>query len=77
MKVIPGASLFYLLYWVMTFIHALHLTVAVILMLWLTVRVSRRHETMHDHVRLEVCTLYWHLVDVVWLFLWPLLYLIR
>lgn len=73
----PGAALFYLLYWLMTMFHALHMTAAVVLMLWLTVRVARGRETVHDHARVEVCALYWHLVDVVWLFLWPLLYLIR
>jgi len=72
-----GASLFYLLYWIMTMIHALHLTAAIVLMLWLAVRIRRGRENVHDHARLEVCTLYWHLVDVMWLFLWPLLYLIR
>jgi cytochrome c oxidase subunit 3 len=28
-------------------------------------------------VRVELCTLYWHLVDVVWIFLWPMLYLMH
>lgn len=74
---VPGGRLFYLLYWLMTGVHALHMTAAVVLMLWVSTRVARRRETAHDHTRLEVCALYWHMVDVVWLFLWPLLYLVR
>lgn len=74
---VPGARLFYVLYWLMTGVHALHLTAAVVLMLWVAGRVARRRETAPDHARLETCALYWHMVDVVWLFLWPLLYLVR
>lgn len=74
---LPGGSLFYLLYWLMTALHALHMTAAIVLMCWVALRVARRRETQYDHTRLEMSTLYWHLVDIVWLFLWPMLYLTR
>ena len=38
-------------------------------------RASRGFYTALHHTRLEMGTLYWHLVDLVWIFLWPLLYL--
>jgi len=70
-----GAELFFWLYWLMTAIHALHLAIgvgAVSLFAWATGR-QRRWADSH---RIEVLALYWHFVDVVWIFLYPLLYLI-
>jgi cytochrome c oxidase subunit 3 len=44
---------------------------------WLAVRARRGDFTPASHLALELGGLYWHLVDLVWIFLWPLLYLIR
>ncbi|MBV8882328.1 MAG: cytochrome c oxidase subunit 3 [Planctomycetaceae bacterium] len=62
------AQLFFLFYFVMTGIHALHLIIGIGLLGWLARRPRRAHA-------LEVGGLYWHFVDVVWIFLFPLLYL--
>jgi cytochrome c oxidase subunit 3 len=70
-----GANRFYTLYWVATGLHALHVTAGIGVLLWMMVRAARRAYTAERHVMLEMGTLYWHLVDVVWIFLWPLLYL--
>jgi cytochrome c oxidase subunit 3 len=69
-----GAELFFLLYWVMTALHALHLAIGVALLAafsWGTRRLSR----WATPDRVEVAGLYWHFVDLVWIVLYPLLYL--
>ena len=70
-----GAITFFTLYYLMTGLHALHVIAGLILIGWMLVRVRRRTVTPERYVALEMAGLYWHLVDVVWIFLWPLLYL--
>jgi cytochrome c oxidase subunit 3 len=70
-----GANRFYTLYWVMTGLHALHVTAGLIVLGWMSMRAARGAYSARHHTTLEMGTLYWHLVDVVWIFLWPLLYL--
>jgi cytochrome c oxidase subunit 3 len=70
-----GANRFYTMYWVMTGIHALHVTAGVCLLGWLVYRTATRHYTVERHAGLEMGTMYWHLVDIIWIFLWPILYL--
>jgi cytochrome c oxidase subunit 3 len=72
----PGhAEIFYYLYYVATGVHALHLTVAVGLVCWLMTRIYRRRASGAPEGVVEVVGLYWHFVDIVWVFLFPLLYL--
>jgi cytochrome c oxidase subunit 3 len=71
-----GAVLYFTLYYVLTGLHALHVTVGVGVIAWLLVRTRRGDFTRDSYVPLELGGLYWHLVDLVWIFLWPLLYLI-
>lgn len=70
-----GANRFFTMYWVMTGLHAVHVTAGIGVLGWLTFRAWRRFYTPEHHVGLEMGTLYWHLVDVIWIFLWPLMYL--
>jgi len=70
-----GANRFFTLYWVMTGFHALHVTGGVCVVSWMAARAWRGVYTPGVHARLVMGTLYWHLVDVIWIFLWPLLYL--
>jgi cytochrome c oxidase subunit 3 len=72
-----GAVLYFTLYYLLTGLHALHVTAGVCLLGWLAVRARRGDFTPASHIALELGGLYWHLVDLVWIFLWPLLYLIR
>jgi cytochrome c oxidase subunit III len=70
-----GLAVFYALYFMMTGLHALHVIAGITVLAWLAIRIRRRR-TRADHcTELELGGLYWHLVDVVWIFLWPLLYL--
>ncbi len=69
-----GYTLFLLLYYLGTGFHALHLTVGIILTSYAAVLSLRKNGV--SPIRLEVIALYWHFVDLVWIFLYPLLYLV-
>ena len=71
------AELFFVLYFIMTGVHALHLSIAVCLVTGLAFRAWRGAFTAEgrNHNAVEVIGLYWHLVDIVWIFLYPMLYL--
>jgi cytochrome c oxidase subunit 3 len=73
----PQAQIFWFLYWSMTGLHALHVTVGVVLlsiMAWM----GKRGRFSADYYNpVDVSALYWHFVDIVWIFLYPLLYLIN
>lgn len=69
-------KLFLAFYYIMTGIHAVHLTVAVGLIAVLAVLAFRGHYAGGHFAPVEVAGLYWHFVDVIWLFLLPLLYLV-
>jgi cytochrome c oxidase subunit III len=63
------------LYWFMTALHALHVIAGMIMLAAVAVGCARRRYGTERHVAVENVGLYWHLVDVVWIFLWPLFYL--
>jgi cytochrome c oxidase subunit 3 len=69
--------LFFGLYFVMTGLHAVHVLIGVGLMIALACAAWRGWFTRRYHTPLEVGGLYWHFVDIVWIFLFPLLYLVR
>lgn len=74
----PVTRLFMDLYLVATSLHAVHVTIGICLLLWLSVRVGSRHIPLPSRaVLVEAPILYWHLVDVIWVFLYPALYLAR
>jgi cytochrome c oxidase subunit III len=71
-----GARLFFLLYFVMTGAHALHLLIGIFLVLMVMTAVARGRQSTRHAKTVEITGLYWHLVDIVWIFLYPLLYLV-
>jgi len=73
----PGARIFFTLYYVMTGLHALHVIGGIALLAALAWSTHRGRWTAGYHTPLELGGMYWHFVDVVWLFLWPLFYLLR
>ncbi len=73
----PGASLFFSLYYLLTALHALHVLAGLTALALVAYSVHRKPDASHNAIRVELTALYWHLVDVVWIFLWPILYLIR
>lgn len=70
-----GLAQFWTLYYVMTGIHAIHVTVGLGVLAVLLARVSRGTIAPPAVHPLELGAIYWHLVDLVWIFLWPLFYL--
>jgi cytochrome c oxidase subunit III len=68
---------FVFLYFAMTGLHAIHLTVGVTLVAILIVLAWRRTFSAVYHTPVEVIGLYWHLIDIIWVFLFPLFYLVE
>ncbi|HEV2710010.1 MAG TPA: cytochrome c oxidase subunit 3 family protein [Edaphobacter sp.] len=70
-------QIFFSLYFAMTGLHALHMIIGLGILVWLTIRAHRGDFTAGYVAPIENFALYWHFVDIVWLFLFPLLYLIN
>jgi cytochrome c oxidase subunit 3 len=70
------AQLFFGLYFVMTGFHALHVIIGVAFLLILLVLALRGRFDNGRYMGVDIFGLYWHFVDIVWIFLYPLLYLI-
>ena len=71
-----GEVLFFGLYFFMTGLHALHIIAGLVFIGIVFNRVIKDRITHDNFVHLENAGLYWHLVDVIWIFLFPLFYLI-
>jgi len=70
------AEIFFALYFIMTGLHALHMVVGLGIFSWLLWMAWKGRFTPEYHTPLEIGGLYWHFVDIVWIYLFPLLYLI-
>ncbi len=71
-----GAQLFWSFYWVATGLHGAHLIGGLVLVSWIAVRARRRHFSIGYNTPVAVVGLYWTFVDVVWVILYPLIYLV-
>jgi len=89
-RLVPGAGfapegvveigreqMFYVLYFLMTGLHAIHLLVGVGVVITLAFLVSRTPALEAYRTKVEMSGLYWHFIDVVWVFLFPLLYMLE
>lgn len=72
-----GTIVFFTLYYLSTGLHALHLLAGIALMGWVAWGSFRGMYSPANQTRVENSVLYWHVVDVFWMFLWPLFYLAR
>ncbi len=72
-----GEILFFGLYYTMTGLHGLHVIAGMIVLSFMLVFILRNTITKDDYIKLENAGLYWHLVDIIWIFLFPLFYLIN
>jgi len=70
------AQIFFSIYFVLTGLHALHMIVGLGIMTWMLIWVKKGIITQEYYSPIEIAGLYWHFVDIVWIFLFPLLYLI-
>ena len=72
-----GAGLFFSIYYCMTGVHAIHILAGMGVILWLLVRATRDEFNEQYFGPIDYVGLYWHLVDLIWIYLFPLLYLIK
>ncbi len=72
----PHVPLFFSFYFIMTGIHAFHVVVGMSLITWVMFRVKRGEITPEFFTPVELVGFYWHFVDLVWIYLFPLLYLL-
>jgi len=70
------AQIFFSLYFVMTGLHAVHMIVGLGIMIWMLIWTMNGTITKEYFSPIEIAGLYWHFVDIVWIFLFPLLYLL-
>lgn len=68
--------IFFYIYFVMTGLHALHMIIGLGIMLWLLWKAFKNTFSSEYYAPVEIAGLYWHFVDIVWIFLFPLLYLL-
>jgi cytochrome c oxidase subunit 3 len=76
LKMAPGEVLFFGLYYVMTGIHGLHVFIGMIVISFMIYFTAGGNITPANFSKLENTGLYWHFVDIVWIYLFPLFYLI-
>lgn len=68
---------FFGIYFCLTGLHAIHVICGMIALAWLLVRALKRHFSAENYSAVDCVGLYWHLVDLIWIYLFPLLYLIH
>jgi len=71
-----GEIIFFGLYYIMTGLHGLHVLIGALIIFVVLVLVAKNKVTSSDFVAVENTGLYWHLVDMVWIYLFPLFYLV-
>lgn len=69
-------NMFFTIYFAMTGLHGIHVLVGVFVFIWLLIRAVKGHFTPDYFGPVDYAALYWHIVDLIWIFLFPLLYLI-
>lgn len=72
----PHAPLFFTFYFCMTGLHALHVAIGIGILIWIYLRAKKREFSGKYFTPVEMTGLYWHFVDLVWIYLFPLLYLV-
>lgn len=71
-----NGNIFFGLYFMMTGLHGVHVIAGICAITWVLVRSMRRQFSSSYHTPVELTGLYWHLVDLIWIYLFPLFYLI-
>ncbi len=73
---LPGSPMFFSVYFLTTGLHAFHVIVGMAILIWVALRMRKGEFSSAYYTPVELGGLYWHLVDLVWIFLFPLLYLV-
>ncbi len=71
------SEMFWVFYWFMTGLHALHVIIGIGILSVMTYHARRGRFSPEYYIPIDISGLYWHFVDLVWIFLYPLLYLVR
>lgn len=71
-----GAGTFFAIYFCMTGLHGIHVLVGMGIYVWLFIRALKGHFNRRYYGAVDNVALYWHIVDIIWIFLFPMLYLI-
>lgn len=69
--------IFFAVYFCMTGLHGIHVLIGIGVLTWVYIRASKDHFGPRYYTPVENVGLYWHLVDLIWIFLFPLLYLVK
>jgi cytochrome c oxidase subunit 3 len=72
----PASRLFVDLYFLTTSLHAVHLTTGIAILLWMTRKASRPGFLQRHQNRIEIYGLYWHFIDLIWILVFPILYVV-
>jgi cytochrome c oxidase subunit 3 len=72
----PHVQIFFSLYFALTGVHALHMVIGVVLLSVIATMAYKKRFSPEWYTPVELAGLYWHFVDIVWIFLFPLLYLV-
>ncbi len=73
---VPGITLFFTVYFLSTGLHAFHVIIGMGVLAWVMSKSMKNHFNHANYTPVELGSMYWHLVDLVWIFLFPMLYLI-
>lgn len=73
----PGVDLFFSVYYMATGLHGLHVLIGMSFIIFVLYRATKGRYHSENFGGVEVCGLYWHLVDLIWIYLFPLLYLLH
>jgi hypothetical protein len=73
----PNTGMFFTIYFAMTGLHGIHVVAGIFVFIWLLIRAIKGHFGPRYYGPVDFAALYWHLVDLIWIFLFPLLYLIH
>ncbi len=75
-EAVPGEFMFFSFYFMMTGLHGLHVAAGMIVISWVLRRAIRGDFSERYYTPVDLVGLYWHLVDIIWIYLFPLMYLI-
>jgi cytochrome c oxidase subunit 3 len=71
-----GYATFFAFYFMMTGLHGIHIIIGIALLTWLWVKADKGHFSSSYYTPVDLVGLYWHIVDMIWIYLFPLYYLI-
>jgi cytochrome c oxidase subunit III len=73
---VPGQFLFFSFYFMMTGLHGLHVLLGMVAITWVLIRAIKGHFSSAYYGPVDLVGLYWHLVDMIWIYVFPLMYLL-